>query len=132
MIAIDTNILLRYVVQDDPQASGQATDLIRQTLARQENIFICTLVLVESVWVLRRVYKFSKPHLLTFIETLLAEPGFEVEDSRLAHQAMTQFRQGEADFSDYLIGQTAKHRSCSTTYTFDQGLKKSSAFTLLN
>ena len=131
MIAIDTNILLRYVVQDDPTLAPMASRVINRALARQEAIHLSVIVLCESVWVLKTRYHFSKPHLLRFLEAIHGEPGFHVENRSVLRKAVEDYGKGPADFADYLIGRMAHAQGCSTTYTFDQGLKHSAHFSLI-
>jgi len=131
MIAIDTNVMVRYVVQDDPILASVASRIINNALARQDAIHLSVIVLCECFWVLKTRYHFPKPHLLRFLETLQGEAGFHVENRSVLRKALEDYRKGPGDFADHLIGHMAHAQGCSTTYTFDQGLKQSANFSLL-
>ncbi len=130
MIGIDTNVLLRYVVRDDPVLAATASRIINSALARQEAIHLSVIVLCESFWVLKSRYQFPKLHLLGFLEAIHEEAGFHVENRNLLRKAIEDYRKGPADFADYLIGHMAHAQGCSTTHTFDQKLKHSTLFSL--
>ena len=129
MIAIDTNVLLRHVVQDDPSQSARATKLINQKQAAGETFFIAKIVLCEAVWTLRYHYKYAKADILHFLEELFAESSFEVEDEPSAMKARDDYRRhAQGDFPDFWIGHTAREHGCHVVHTFDKGLKGSSLF----
>ncbi len=95
MIGLDTNILVRYLIQDDEQ---------------QLSFVPCHLsfVLCELIRVLRgRNYGFTKDEMIQAMEAMLPSPAFEFESSSIVDQALQRYKQGRADFSDYLIGAIA-------------------------
>ncbi len=120
MIGLDTNILVRYVTQDDLEQWQLAATLIE---AEGQLCFLSNIVLCELVWVLRgKPYQFTRPQIFEVLETMLATPVMEFENRSAVYQALQRMKGGKADFSDYLIGAIAHQAGCSTTYSFDRKL----------
>lgn len=107
MIGLDTNVLVRYVTQDDPAQAEQATRLIETRCATANPGRVAHIVLCELVWVLTRAYGYSKAQVVSVLEQILVTAELAVEDEGLAFQALDAYRTGGADFSDY--------RWCSAT-----------------
>jgi len=125
MIGLDINILVRYITRDDPAQSELARIVIEGAEKEGRRLHISTLVLVELVWVLRGgVYCFERESVAAALELILESPVFEVQDRDLVRTAVTQFRRGPADFSDYLIGEQDRKAGCTLTLTFDRRLAK--------
>ena len=131
MIGLDTNVLVRYVVQDDPEQAAAAAGLIEGQCSAEDPGYISTLVLAELVWVLGGAYEYDKSIILAVLRQVLATAELTVEDPALAWRGLTEFEQGPADFADYLIGQGNHARGCSRTYTFDRRAGRSPHFELL-
>jgi predicted nucleic-acid-binding protein len=128
VIGVDTNILVRYLTKDDEQQWEQAVKIIEGG----EQCFIANIVLCELVWVLRaKPYQFSKEEISNTIEMMLQCAVFELENRSVVYQALQRFKQGRADFSDYLIGAIAQQSGCSTTATFDRKLRGDKGFDCL-
>lgn len=129
MKAIDTNVLVRYLVQDDPVQSPIASKYIKTS---DERILISSIVLCELVWVLRSAYGHTKEVITDILEKILYTEQFEIEDRDLTWKALTDFKNSKgADFSDCLIGQKNRLFDCKETVTFDLGLKDLRTFRLL-
>lgn len=118
MIGLDTNILVRYLTQDDPSQSPKANALI-ESLSEDRPGFISQVALVELVWVLSRAYRQGKPELLRVLRTLLQTRALQVENPDQVAKALRLFEQGKADFSDCLLGQACLAAGCSRTLSFD-------------
>jgi predicted nucleic-acid-binding protein len=132
VIAIDTNVLLRHAVQDDPVQSPRASRLLRSKQAEGQTVFVSKIVVCEAVWTLRHHYRYAKSDILLFLGALFAEPGLEVEDEPLAVRASDEYRKrARGDFPDYWIGETGAARGCGPVYTFDLGLRNSPRFRVL-
>jgi predicted nucleic-acid-binding protein len=131
MIALDTNVLIRYLALDDPVQSRRATEVIDEALAGEQGVFIPVIVLCETVWVLRGYYKLSKQRIIQVLDAILTEKGFEVEARPEIHKALAEYRLYSGDFADYAIGFIARAHRCSQVLTFDQSLKTSSLFKLI-
>lgn len=125
MIGLDTNVVVRYLTQDDDKQWKQAVDIIESG----EKCFICNVVLCEVIWVLRsKSYQFTREDISNILEIMLQCPTFAWENRSVIYQSLQRFKQGKADFSDYLIGAIAQQFHCTTTATFDQKLKLEKGF----
>ncbi len=131
MRALDSNVLLRYVIGDEPRQAAIAERFIEECRRADEPLFITVLVLCETIWVLDRVYRQSKAQIIEAVETLLAMDLLRFEHDRAVRRAFDEFRQSRADLPDYLIGEIASAAGCRDTVTFDKALKGSPGFTLL-
>ena len=124
MIAVDTNVLVRYITNDDKDQCIMATRLLDSYIGKEKSIFINNIVLCELVWVLVRGYKYQKEQIIKTLKLLLSAIEFEFEHHKLAFLAVIEYEKAEADFSDILIGLINHYRNCSTTYSFDQNALK--------
>jgi predicted nucleic-acid-binding protein len=120
MIGIDTNILVRYLVQDDDTQAAQATLLIEKTISVDMPAYITLISLVEVVWVLNSCYGINKNDLCVMIRMVLETKQFLIEQSESCYRALKLFEQGHGDFSDALIATLSKDAGCSQTLTFDK------------
>ena len=132
MIGIDTNILVRYITQDDELQSGIATEFIENYCSHGNTIFVNHLVICELVWVLKKCYKLSKPKTINVIQNILQISQFSIENAQVIWQALTDYKKGSADFADYVVGRTNIFNKCDETITFDKKASKSRGFTLLS
>ena len=131
MIGLDTNVIVRYLVQDDPAQSEQASRIFEDRLTSEERGFVSAITLCEVVWVLKRGYKVERSELIRIVRALLEAEELEIEDRDLVWTALSDFKAGKADFSDYLIGRKGMAVGVSTTLTFDETAAKSDLFTLV-
>ena len=120
MIGLDTNILARYLAQDDPKQSPRATKLIERAIAADEPLFINHIVLCELAWVLTRAYGFTRQELTGVFEKILSAKQFEIEDKPAIWAAFAELKSSKADFADCLIGITNMRAGCRSTFSFDQ------------
>ena len=120
MIGLDTNILVRYLTQDDPGQSPRATELIERRLTEDNPGFISVVAMTETVWVLERAYRFSNVRIAEVIERLLQTSVLVVENEAEVFAAMTVLQEGSGSFADALIGELGNRAGCSVTFTFDQ------------
>jgi predicted nucleic-acid-binding protein len=131
MRGLDTNVLVRYLTQDDPLQSRKANAVIAEAVSRGEPCSIDAVVLCELVWVLREAYGFDKPAVVTTLDALLGTAQLVVEQSDLARRALDDYRRGAGDFADYLSGWRNRQTGCSDTVTFDRALLRSRLFRVL-
>jgi predicted nucleic-acid-binding protein len=124
---LDTNVLLRYLLRDDPAQAGRADHEIE----RGERFLIDGIVLCELVWVLEVGYGFSRGDVAAALERILATAQFEIEAKDLALAALDDFRGSTADFSDCLLGRRNRAAGVEETVTFDRSLKGLPGFRLL-
>jgi predicted nucleic-acid-binding protein len=120
MIGLDTNVLLRYLAQDDPVQSPRATEIITRRLTGEEPGFVSLVTIIELVWVLKTQYKRSRQEVASVIEMVLAADTFEVQNEQEVYHAVVALRNGAGSFEDALIGSLGIWRGCSVTLTFDE------------
>lgn len=118
MIGLDTNVLVRYIAQDDTLQSGRAT-LLMESLSEDNPGFITQIVLVELVWVLKRAYHLDRLNISQVLRRLLYTTTLVVENADLASRALRQYSDGKADFSDCLVAQSARAAGCDRICTFN-------------
>lgn len=132
MIGIDTNVLVRYIVQDDPEQAALATHLIEGQCTADVPGFVNSIVLCELVWVLARAYNYEKSVISAVLQQLFSSAELCVEQPELAWTALREYERGNADFSDYLISQRNHAHGCNTTVTFDRKAANAKFSQLLN
>lgn len=120
MIGIDTNVLARYLAEDDPIQTSLAVDLIEKSISSKEPAFISLVVLVEIVWVFKGCYKRNKNDLCQIVRVILETKQFKVEQADLAYKALKLYESGNGDFSDALISSICKDNECAEIFTFDK------------
>jgi predicted nucleic-acid-binding protein len=119
MIAFDTNYLVRHIVQDDPLQCATVAAVLAREAEHGRSVRILDLVLIETAWVLRHVYGMDRQAWTVILESLLDDAAFSFEDPMLVRAALTGFREGKADFADYLILSQATAAGCELL-TFDK------------
>jgi len=130
MTGLDTNVLVRYIAQDDPRQSAQASALI-EALTPDAPGFVTSVALVESSWVMEDLYAADRERLAEIVETLLQTDVLIVESAEQTWRALAGFRKGKADFADYLIARLGEARGCSQTFTFDKAAARDGGMTLV-
>jgi predicted nucleic-acid-binding protein len=131
LIALDTNVLVRFLVQDDEAQAKRARALVEKCVEAGDPCLVSNPVLCELEWVLESVYGASRGDVAAAVEGLLSTPPFQVEDADLTQQALGAYRKGKGDLSDYLLGLVGRAQGARTTYTFDRDLRRAEGFTLL-
>jgi predicted nucleic-acid-binding protein len=119
MIALDTNVIVRYLTHDDPAQTHAAIKLI-DSLSAESPGFLSFIVVVELVWVLDRAYRFKKSEIEQVLGTLLRSKELVVERAEVVAQALRKFSSSRADFADCLIERSDHAAECEETVTFDQ------------
>jgi predicted nucleic-acid-binding protein len=112
VLALDTNIIVRYLTADQPEQFARAN-----TLIQGEDVYVCTTVLLKTEWVLRRGYRFSRDQIIAALTAFAGLPRVTLEDPALAAKAMKWMR-GGMDFADAL--HLAKAAGCAAFVSFDQ------------
>ena len=131
MIGLDTNILVRYLAQDDPVQSPEATELIEQRLSEENPGFVSIVVMVETVWVLDRAYGLADHAIAAAIERALRADVLVVESEQEVFAAMIALKEGHGSFADALIGAVGARAGCSHTMTVDRKASRLPGFKLL-
>jgi len=131
MIGLDTNILVRYLTQDDPLQSAKATELIERRLSEENPGFVSLVAMVETAWVLERSYGLAEVEVAAAVERLLQADVLVVESEQEVFTAMIALKQRRGSFADALIGALGVKAGCSLTVTFDQKALRLPGFGLL-
>jgi predicted nucleic-acid-binding protein len=130
MIGLDTNILVRYLTQDDPLQSHKAMELIERRLTEADPGFVSVVAMVEIAWVLERAYRLADADIAEAIERILQADALVVESEREVFIAMTALQEGRGTFAGALIGTLAASADCSGTLTFDRKALRLPGFAL--
>jgi predicted nucleic-acid-binding protein len=120
VIGLDTNLLVRLVVEDDKVQSARVRALLEAHAHERGRFYVNQIVLVEAFWVLRSVYRYRKPDLLRFLNKILGNAGLVIEADAQVETALFLYQHGSADFADCLIGAKNLAAGCETTITFDE------------
>ncbi len=131
MIGLDTNVLVRYLVQDDPAQSAVASRVIDDAARKGESLAISPIVLCEVVWVLESAYAEPRARVAEAIDRVLRTKQFEVLERDLLWPACEEYRRGPGDLADYYLGRRHRVAGADETLTFDQALKSSKHFRVL-
>lgn len=127
MKALDTNVLVRFLVKDDAAQAEQVHHLLKQYEARNENLYIPLLVILELIWVLHAAYKVDRDEIVGAVNDLMSMPLLEFEQQPVVRAFVQSAKGTSYDLSDLLIAQSARVGGCESTLTFD---KKASQFEL--
>ena len=120
MTGLDTNVLMRYLLQDDPKQTRQASQIIDRQLSEQNPGFVNLATILEIVWVLRSLLKRSPSEIATHLEQLLAADSLEIQNEQQVFEAAFALKRGTGEFEDALIGALNAWAGCSHTLTFDR------------
>jgi predicted nucleic-acid-binding protein len=129
VIGVDTNVLVRYLVQDDPAQSEAAAQLL-DARTSDDPAFISLVTLCEVAWVLRGAYRYSGQQVVQAVRAMLASPELTVEQEGVARRAVVMAAAG-ADFPDAVVYQCARQAGCTTVMTFDRVAARRAGMTLL-
>jgi predicted nucleic-acid-binding protein len=123
MIAFDTNVLIRMLIEDDHNQAKLVRNLIIQAETDSEQILVLSEVLIETVWVLESSYQCTRAEIAHFLETLTHTPVFAVAEHSVLREAVSQYKQG-GDFADLVIVFQAKRFQAKKLFSFDKKLQK--------
>ena len=130
MQALDTNVVVRLLVRDDEAQCRRAEQLYRRAIAAG-GVWISSVVIVETAWVLRVAYTFDRAAIATALRRLVGAEGVVAEDEAATLRALAAFETGPADFSDYLILDTARRAEALPLWTFDEQLARATGAKLV-
>lgn len=128
MIALDTNVLVRFLVEDDEAQSAAAAALIVEALSAGEGLYVSDIVLCETVWVLTAAYRVKRTEVIPTLRDLLRAKQLVFSTPDLASRALDAFARGRGDFADYLIREHAREAGCNVVATFDRALLGDTGF----
>ncbi len=131
MKGLDTNVLIRHLVQDDAAQAKRAGRFIAAECSREDPCFINRIVLCETVWVLESAYGYAREDIAGVLERIIRTHQFRIENVQAAWTALRMYRSGGADFADCLLGETNLAAGCSETVTLDKKAAKAGGLRLL-
>jgi predicted nucleic-acid-binding protein len=130
MKAIDTNILVRFLIGDDEQQAKKAYNILKKAESEKEELFVPLLVVLELIWVLESVYKIARTDILDSIKEFLLMPILRFEHKSVLQQFTLSAQKNRYDLADLLIACSAKIQGCETVLTFDKKVSKFKLFEL--
>ena len=131
MIGLDTNVLIRYLTQDDPVQSAKASEILERRLTPKNPGFVSVVAMAETVWVLERAYGLTAQEIATAVERLLQVEVLAIENEQEVFTAMVALKQGRGSFADALIAELGARAGCTGTLTFDQRALRLPSFELV-
>lgn len=132
MIGLDNNVVVRYIMQDDPRQSALATRLVESLTAATPG-YVPLVSVTELSWVLLSAYGLERPQLVAELEGLLLRTKeIVVEQAETVWKALRMFQSGNADFADCLIERSSAAAGCKWTMTFDRGAVKGCGMRLVD
>lgn len=128
MIALDTNVLVRLVLQDDEAQARAAERLVVRARREDTSLFISDIVLCELVWVLTRRASIRRAEIAAALDQLLRTELMVFSNTALIERTVAAYRDGRGDFADYLIREHARAADATEIVTFDRALKGEDGF----
>ncbi len=119
-VVIDTNLLVRYLTNDEPQKAKAVEKLLIQAEKGDLKILIPSIVIAELIWVLESFYKMKAGAIAELVEAILNTPGIDVTDKKILTPALKLYKIDNIDFIDAWIAEFARQRDVRTIYTFDR------------
>jgi len=129
VIALDTNVLVRFLVEDNEAQSAAAAALIEEALSREEGLFVSAIVVCETVWVLTTAYRVKKPEVVAILRELFRAKQLVFDSPDNLSRALAAYGAGRGDFADYIIREEARAAGCDSVATFDRALLSDRYFT---
>jgi predicted nucleic-acid-binding protein len=131
MKGLDTNVLVRYLTQDDPAQGATAIAAIEQPADGDADFYLSDVALCELVWVLESAYGYGTGEIAAILDRILRTQQFQFAAKEVLWQALADYRAMGGDFADHLIGRKARRAGCAETLTFDKALRASPHFRVL-
>ncbi len=131
MIGLDTNVLVRYIMQDDPKQSPKATALV-ESLDGVGSGYITLVSMVELVWVLTASFGLTRAQVSQALDGIIRTKQFKIENADHIVRALRVFKLGKSDFADCLIERSANSAGCVKTVTFDVKAAKHAGMALID
>lgn len=130
MIGLDTNVLVRYIMQDDPKQSPKATKIV-ESLDGVGSGYITLVSIVELVWVLSASFELTHGQVAQALDGIIRTKQFKIECADQVIRALRVFKIGKSDFADCLIERSAASAGCEKTITFDVKASRHAGMTLI-
>ncbi len=130
MIGLDTNIVIRFLVQDQPAQAEKAKRLFA-SLTEDKPGYLSLVTLAEIAWVLRAIYKLTRQEIVTMMKEFIFTSEIVIERYDVLERVVEEYAKGRADFADYLIAALNHDHGCKETVTFDRIAAKTAGMRLL-
>ena len=130
MIGLDTNVLVRYIMQDDVRQSSLATKLI-EGLSVDAPGFITLVSVIELTWVLESAFELNRSQIVEVFQRIMSVDVFKVDRVGIVASALRIYANSKADFADCLIERISAHAGCAQTMTFDRHAAKTGGMVLI-
>jgi predicted nucleic-acid-binding protein len=124
VIGLDTNVVLRYLLQDDPAQAQQANEIFDGRLSEREPGYLSVACVLEIVWVLRSLLRQSAVEIAMHLEHLLAADSLVVQNEQQVFEAAFPLKRGTGKFEDALIEALNAWAGCEKTLTFDRRARR--------
>lgn len=131
MIGLDTNVLVRYIMQDDPKQSPKATEIV-ESLEGVGSGYVTLVSIVELVWVLSASFELTRSQVAQALDGIIRTKQFKIENADQVIRALRVFKVGKSDFADCLIERSADSAGCEKTITFDVNASKHAGMILIS
>ena len=131
MIGLDTNVLVRYIMQDDAKQSPKATKIMEALDSVENSGYVTLLAIVELAWVLGISYKLTRTQVAQALDSLIRAKQLKIESAEQVIRALRVFKEGKSDFADCLIERSANSAGCEKTITFDVNASRHAGMTLI-
>ena len=131
MTALDTNVIVRFLVRDDEKQAETARKRLKQAEKDRERLLVPLLVVLETIWVLESAYNKTRPEILDSIRDMRQMPVFDFEADGVVERLLGDGGTYKADLADILIAHSAQATGCENGLTFDKGAAKLPFFNFL-
>jgi len=131
MIGLDTNVIVRYLLQDDAAQARVASAVIESAAGRGERLRLTAVTMCELVWVLESAYRQSRADVARALAQIVRTNDFDLAHVDQVRKAIEQYRATSVDFADALIGLVNEADGCEHTLTFDRSLKRIPQFKVI-
>jgi predicted nucleic-acid-binding protein len=131
MIAIDTNVLVRFLVGDDEKQSEKVYKIFKDTETKKSQVYVPLLVILEVIWVLESAYEIDREDIINSLDQLILMPIFEFEKLSVIQNLIPDAKTSNFDLSDLLIAHSSDYAGCKMVITFDKRASKHRLFELL-
>lgn len=128
MIALDTNVVVRFIVEDDLAQAVRARAFLASRDREGTPCMVTDIVVCETVWVLESCYRFGRPEIASTLRSLLRARQLRFQSPDLVARAVDRYRRGSGDVSDYLVDEVGKSLGCDATVTFDRAFSTDPRF----
>lgn len=130
MTGLDTNVLVRYIMQDDAKQAKLATKFV-ESLNDESPGFVSLVSIVELSWILEAAFNLSRSQIVSVFQNLMAVGAFKLERASVVAGAVRAYGEGKADLADYLIERSSAQAGCERTMTFDKDAAKTGGMVLI-